>query len=79
MNVDLSDLSHSYPFLHLSRKFEVAYSEVLRIADVFDYGMSGGLRTVPSHMLGISPIGEAVLNVCRAPWRWKFPPEGKGL
>ena len=72
MSMDLSDLSHSYPFLHLSRKFGVPYSVVLRAAELFDCGLviSPGVADVPTRMLGMTPFGEAVLAVCRAPWRW---------
>ncbi len=38
MSVDLRDLSRSYPFLHLSRKFGVDYGVVLAIADGYRKG-----------------------------------------
>ena len=66
---DLSDLSHSYPFLDLSRKLRVSYAQVLQMADRIDQGMS----------CQTGRLYDAVMAVCRAPWRWQYPPQGRGL
>lgn len=67
--IDLSDLSRSYPFLALSRKLQLDYCVVLRMADLIDRGL-------------VKPISgpiSLVEAVCRAPWRWQYPPQGRGL
>ena len=73
MSVDLSDLSHSYPFLHLSRKLGVDYLVVLAIADSVDKGTDGNKPWYGGR------IWQIIMLVCSARWRWQFPPEGKGL
>jgi hypothetical protein len=67
MDFDLSDLSHSYPFLDLSRKLRVPYETVLLVADKIDKGEGDLFRST------------SVWHVCRAPWRWQYPPQGVGL
>jgi hypothetical protein len=71
MGVDLSDLSRSYPFLHLSRKFGVDYYVVLALATGYD---AGYLHPPPQS----EPHTDCARAV-HAPWRWQFPPEGRGL
>lgn len=71
--VDLSDLSHSYPFLDLSRRLGVEYKLVLAIADSIDRE-DDGYRPWYEY-----EVWSAVHLVCRAPWRWQFPPVGRGL
>jgi len=90
-SVNLSDLSHSYPFLHLSRKLGVPYERVLAAADLIDswadFGNSYLLAdAIYTHCLRIAnQVGmytdqvRLVARVCVAPWRWQFPPEGRGL
>ena len=76
MSVDLSDLSHSYPFLHLSRKFGVPYSEVLRASSWVDtWAPPSATPKIVRDVLGryscLQPdAAGAVVAVCRAPWRW---------
>jgi hypothetical protein len=72
MMIDLSDLSHSYPFLHLSRKFNISYEQVMKLAELYDADM-----LAPPHEA--LPVFFAIYSVCKAPWRWQFPPEGRGL
>ena len=73
--VDLSDLSHSYPFLHLSRKFGVYYEVVLALAAGYDAGYMQPPPASEPH----TDCARAVHAVCHAPWRWQFPPEGRGI
>jgi hypothetical protein len=75
MGVDLTDLSHSYPFLHLSRKFGVEYYVVLALADGYD----ARYLLPPLESEPYNHCARAVHAVCHAPWRWQFPPEGRGL
>lgn len=72
-NVDLSDLSHSYPFLHLSRKYGVDYKYILKLVEHYDKGTLN-----PPHDL-MEPF-YAVYRVCKASWRWDMSRAGeKGL
>lgn len=73
--LDLSDLSRSYPFLHLSRKMGVPYALVLDIASRIDRGAD------PADYWGSDAyhLSRQVAKVCSAPWRRQFPPQGRGL
>ena len=71
--VNLSDLSRSYPFLDLSRKMDAPYEDVLRLADIIDAG------AVNEKDLETSLTAQTIAAVCRAPWRWQYPPQGRGL
>lgn len=62
--MDLSDLSHSYPFLHLSRKFGVPYSEVLKYADLVDNRIGG--------LCVSSDFERIIASVCHSSWRNDF-------
>lgn len=82
--VDLTDMSRSYPFLDLSRRLSVSYPTVLEIADWVDAWNATALGppTAPmvQHRFDIPEDKYlAIRDVCRAPWRWQFPPEGRGL
>lgn len=83
--VDLTDLSRSYPFLHLSRKFGVDYGEVLRIADHVDKSVKwvgpGGIKYEVYTLIPDLPdeVVRLIITICLAPWRWQFPPQGRGL
>ena len=72
--MDMSDLSHSYPFLHLSRKLSVPYERILQLADAFDGKGIANWREPEDNKLV-----ECVSAICVAPWRWQFPPQGRGL
>jgi hypothetical protein len=79
LGVDLTDLSRSYPFLHLSRKLGVEYGKVLRLADNIDHpdpGFYGGRYFISELTIDQTRVVE---QVCHASWRWQFPPEGRGL
>jgi len=84
MPVDLSDLSHSYPFLHLSRKLAVPYEEILSIADRVDKIIERDGKIWP----GFYPDDDhynferfdLVVRICSAPWRWDMSRAGdRGL
>lgn len=81
---DLSNLSHSYPFLDLSLRIGVPYERVLGCAKRLDSGWIdpdnlGHLRHLAQEQ-GLSlPHVDLVARVCAAPWRWQFPPQGRGL
>jgi hypothetical protein len=64
--IDLSDLSHSYPFLHLSRKFGACYDVVLALAAGYD----AGYMQPPSRSEPNTDCARAVYAACRAPWRF---------
>ena len=73
MDVDLGDLSRSYPFLDLSRKLKLSYELVLAVADSIDDKTDG-------HRVWYGgKVWHAALLVCNAPWRWQYPPQGRGL
>lgn len=67
--IDLSDLSHSYPFLHLSKKFVVPYSAVLGAAHDCDSGRDDVEEICRYRKMTIRAV-LAVADVCHAPWRW---------
>ncbi len=72
-NVDLSDLSHSYPFLHLSRKLNIEYHHILRLVMLYDSGVLNCPKVI------MEPYN-SVWAVCHAPWRWDMSRAGdKGL
>jgi hypothetical protein len=73
MEINLSDLSRSYPFLDLSRRLQLGYGAVLQIADKIDRGQGN------KYLIYDMGVWNAVLAICRAPWRWQYPPEGRGL
>ncbi len=81
---DLSNLSHSYPFLGLSRLLGVGYGKVLEVAHRLD---SGNIDPDDSRHIEQLAAEEGlpvrmvclVERVCSAPWRWQFPPQGRGL
>ncbi len=68
--VDLTDLSHSYPFLHLSRKLGVPYEHVLTLAAHYDRGT---LKQPPKS----ADRCYAIWCVCHAPWRWDMARAGE--
>jgi stringent starvation protein B len=84
MTLKLKHLSHSYPFLGLSRSIEVPCERVLAVAQRID---SGGVDPDSDHQLrqlaqeqGVEEMAVHLINrVCCAPWRWQFPPQGRGL
>ncbi len=79
---DLSDLSHSYPFLHLSRKFNRSYSDVLELVGLIDSLYAQDMRDDMSWSahIGNHPLVLAVKSVCRASWRWDMSKvEERGL
>lgn len=79
--MDLSDLSHSYPFLHLSRKLGVPYEVVLRVAEMVDHPDPAYPGVIAATLVsGLTLDGARLIErVCHAPWRWQFPPQGRGL
>lgn len=68
--IDLSDLSHSYPFLHLSKKFVVPYRDVLEYAERVDDAIQLRRDYQVSVQPPVTGLQRAVVAVCRAPWRW---------
>jgi hypothetical protein len=62
---DLSDLSHSYPFLHLSRKHGVEYRYVLELVQHYDRG------TLKPPCEALQPFHDVWL-VCHASWRFNM-------
>lgn len=77
--MDLSHLSHSYPFLHLSQKFGVDYGDVLKLVEAIDHPDPNFYEG--SFFVSVLSIEETriIEKVCRAPWRWQFPPQGRGI
>jgi hypothetical protein len=67
-DIDLSQLSRSYPFLWIARNFGVEYSSVLKVANGYD----AGYLKPPEDDQGIFFL---IFAACHAPWRWKFPKE----
>jgi hypothetical protein len=70
--VDLSDLSHSNPFLHLSRKFNVPYSTILLLADMIDKD-----QVTQVTLSNLTSWAQAVWAVCHAQWRWDISRTGE--
>jgi len=70
------NLSHSYPFLHLSQIFRVSYEAVLDVAEAYDKISEEGKKTVAPAR---TTCGQFIREVCDAPWRWQYPPQGRGL
>lgn len=77
--IDLSDLSRSYPFLDLSRKFGVPYEQVLTMVEWFDGHAEEDKKRIYAYWDGLNLLSSAVSAVCLAPWCWQFPPNGRGL
>lgn len=63
VDADLSDLSHSFPFLHLARKHRVKYEYVLKLVEHYDRG-----TLKPPHD-ALQPFHD-IWRVCHAPWRF---------
>jgi hypothetical protein len=81
---DLSDLSRSYPFLDLSRRLGVSYGAVLRVSeeiDKMDGDWDGSTRNLDIYYSLQPEEVMQIIAVCRAPWRWQFPPKpvGRGI
>lgn len=77
-------LSHSYPFLDLSRRLGVPYERVLAASQRLDDGWVDPDNTQQMVLLarecGLTRgQTDLVERVCSAPWRWQFPPQGRGL
>jgi hypothetical protein len=74
--IDLSDLSHSFPFLHLSRKLGLPYQHVLMVASHYDRRT---LRPPADWVRQGMSMGalEAIWNVCHSPWRWDMSRTGE--
>lgn len=92
--VGFSALSRSYPFLDLARILRRPYAAVLAAAEMIDrwplHNFGVGYiheETLRMHCLRVAnavhelTTDEVVMvhRVCAAPWRWQFPPEGRGL
>lgn len=72
-------LSRSYPFLDLARILQRPYASVLGAAEDYDNGRCDNPDEVDRYRK-LTPDEVAVVHrVCAAPWRWQFPPEGRGL
>jgi hypothetical protein len=84
MPVDLSDLSHSYPFLHLSRLLGVDYGDVLKVVRNMDRQIRQASCGVSNDGLvrwsdeGLTPeVRLLIAKVCQAPWRWDMSRVGE--
>jgi hypothetical protein len=76
--IDLRDLSRGYPFLDLARRTGEDYGRVLAAADVVDSLLSACSNIANLTLRGRHGLrqetADAVVEVCRAEWRWQFHP-----
>jgi hypothetical protein len=72
--------THTYPFLALARRLGVDYADVLNVADIFDNTHKNSV--IPwkvDSWNALSPSSRAMVEaVCKAKWRWKYPPSRRG-
>lgn len=56
----MSDISKSYPFLSISKKYNIEYGDVLKVAEVYRLGDKRGARIIETRLA--TPNGERLLG-----------------